>query len=294
MNHSSGSLHLKSHHILPCDHFSLGLRIAHLNIHSVCAHYHELSTLLKNKPLDVVALSETWLDQSIESDEINISGYTIVRKDRNRGGGGVMFYVLNTIQYSCKVVPSSLEIVSIIIKLDASAELAVTNVYKPPRDNYKEFETHLKCAMQSQLAGPQHRIVVGDFNCDMLKSNSSHATSLVKTMSQYCCVNIIQEPTRVTTTSSTCIDLMFTNDHSLVTQCGVEKVGVSDHFMPYAVFSYPLLRHGQAMDCNFRASHPYSSAQYQQVLQKFYQSFVPLVGCMLFEIRVRVGHDENF
>ena len=34
------------------------------------------------------------LDSSISNNEINISGYEVVRKDRNRNGGGVALYIL--------------------------------------------------------------------------------------------------------------------------------------------------------------------------------------------------------
>ena len=39
------------------------------------------------------------LDSSIPNDEININGYDIVRKDRNRNGGGVALYIRNVIDH---------------------------------------------------------------------------------------------------------------------------------------------------------------------------------------------------
>ena len=41
------------------------------------------------------------LDCSISNDEINISGYDIVRKDTNRNGGGVALCIRNEI--NCKI-----------------------------------------------------------------------------------------------------------------------------------------------------------------------------------------------
>ena len=38
-------------------------------------------------------------DNSIPKNEININGYDIVRKDRNRNGGGVALYIRNVINY---------------------------------------------------------------------------------------------------------------------------------------------------------------------------------------------------
>ena len=40
-----------------------------------------------DKPLDILTLNETRLDDNISDKYIEISGYEIVRKDRNRIGG---------------------------------------------------------------------------------------------------------------------------------------------------------------------------------------------------------------
>ena len=42
------------------------------------------------------------LDSSMPNDEININGYDIVRKDRNRNDGGVALYIRNVIDYGIR------------------------------------------------------------------------------------------------------------------------------------------------------------------------------------------------
>ena len=42
------------------------------------------------------------LDSSISNNKINISGYDVVRKDRNRNGGGVALYIRNVIDYKIR------------------------------------------------------------------------------------------------------------------------------------------------------------------------------------------------
>jgi len=70
---------------------SKGLRIAHLNCRSLLSHILELTMLLK---LDVLTLSETWLDDTIPDSEILPvdCGYLLFRRDRNRHGGVWQFY----------------------------------------------------------------------------------------------------------------------------------------------------------------------------------------------------------
>ena len=57
-------------------------------------------TLLHNfvteeNQFDIVALSKTHLDNTINSNEFDMQGYTLFRKDRKRSGGEVALYVKN-------------------------------------------------------------------------------------------------------------------------------------------------------------------------------------------------------
>ena len=42
---------------------------------------------------DIVCLVETWLCSNIQNTELYVPGYSVIRLDRNRHGGGVMIYV---------------------------------------------------------------------------------------------------------------------------------------------------------------------------------------------------------
>ena len=76
--------------------------MASLNIASLAKHIDELKILLAIYPLDVISINETRLDQGILNSEIYIPGYEIVRRDRNRNGGGVCFYIKTAINYSVR------------------------------------------------------------------------------------------------------------------------------------------------------------------------------------------------
>ena len=70
--------------------------MACLNITSLSKHIDELRVLLQNNSLGLLAIYETRLNETIADNEVSISGYNIVRRDRSlngRNGGGVCFYV---------------------------------------------------------------------------------------------------------------------------------------------------------------------------------------------------------
>ena len=74
-------------------------RIAHLNINSLTKHMDELKILLFNYSIDIIPINETKLDDTIKSCEVHIPGYAFIRRDRNRQGGGVGFYIKTSINY---------------------------------------------------------------------------------------------------------------------------------------------------------------------------------------------------
>ena len=76
---------------------------ASLNINSLSAHIDELRILLSDRPIDILAINETKLDDTISDNDIHISGYESIRSHRStngRSGGGVCFYIRSEINYS--------------------------------------------------------------------------------------------------------------------------------------------------------------------------------------------------
>ena len=81
------------------------LLICHWNLNSICAHNFIKLSLLRayisiNK-IDIICLSETYLDSSIPSDDDNLElpGYNLVRADNptNTNRGGVCIYYHNSL-----------------------------------------------------------------------------------------------------------------------------------------------------------------------------------------------------
>ncbi len=58
-------------------------------------YYH----LLMFDKVDILAVSETWLDEMIQDEEICPLGYSIVRYDRNKNGGCVLLYLSDRYRY---------------------------------------------------------------------------------------------------------------------------------------------------------------------------------------------------
>ena len=81
--------------------FTKTLFFGHLNVNSVRNKFEALELLIKDK-FDVFLVSESKLDSSFPEAQFKIRGYRIFRQDRDKYGGGFMFYVNQNIP--CKKI----------------------------------------------------------------------------------------------------------------------------------------------------------------------------------------------
>ena len=58
----------------------------------------------------------------------------------------------------------------------------------------------------------------------------------------YQCIQLIDQPTRITSSSRTLIDHIFTNKPDIITNHGVLHVGISDHSLIYATHKHNTLK----------------------------------------------------
>ena len=67
---------------------------------------NELELLVRDEDLDIIGITETWLNDKLSDEELSIKGYTLFRNDRNDNiktrGGGVALYVRNELNPVCK------------------------------------------------------------------------------------------------------------------------------------------------------------------------------------------------
>ena len=83
-------------------------------------------------------------------------------------------------------------------------------------------------------------ILLGDTNCDLtpkqdgqpIKNDSKHMSDIYELFSFK---QLIEEPTRVTLTTSSIIDHIATTKVPNIVESGVHKVSLSDHFMVYCI-----------------------------------------------------------
>ena len=165
--------------------------------------------------------------------------YHVIRKDRDRHGGGVVIYIKNTLDFQIIEHESLcvLEAICLKIHTKGSRSILFMNWYRNPNakmEVWNNYERFLEFADSLNV----NIIIMGDINCDILK-NSRNALS-----DRYLGINCIYSldqvntrvPTRITHDSATLLDHMITNNINNVKSHGVIHVGMSDHSLSFLVW----------------------------------------------------------
>ena len=118
--------------------------IAFLNICSLTCNYDELYVFMEDRTIDILGLNETGLGNTIPDSQVDIEGYDIlVKTDRIRNGGGVAFYVAQSLTYVNRqdlLSHEDLEILTVEIKKPKSKPFLVTTWYRPQDSKVEIFD----------------------------------------------------------------------------------------------------------------------------------------------------------
>ncbi len=222
------------HSIFSCK----GLSFVNLNIVTLPGKIDELRCFLNENPISIMTLNETRLDVNIPNEEINIQGYDVLRKDRNRQGGGVAMYIDNNSDFTYKLrtdlMPTELEMIVVEMLCSKSKPFVVISWYRPESE-IKLFD-HFQSILEKIEAENKDVVVIGDVNCDLLTDNPSCYTKKMKEITDsFNMTQLIKEATRVTENSESLIDHIYTTCPGKITKSGVLHTGISDHSYVYAI-----------------------------------------------------------
>ena len=100
-----------------------------INARSLLPKVGELRGLCTYRCYMAIVVTETWLSPEVLDNELAVDGYNLVRRDRNRHGGGVAIFIHNSLPF--KPLHAELELVA----LSAYLTHALLPFYRPPNSN---------------------------------------------------------------------------------------------------------------------------------------------------------------
>lgn len=184
-------------------------------------------------------MSETWLSANVSNENIFIENYVLFRKDRDSRGGGIAVFIKKSLNY--KIIDSNniIEQLWFSVKIKCSTYIFGT-IYRPPSMNYKTFVDELEISFTLCTSISDNIFCLGDININMLARTSPFTKYFMEFLE---CLNLCQhisDPTRITQSSESLIDVIISTSPSLVISSGIEMNSESDHELVYCIINVDL------------------------------------------------------
>ena len=196
---------------------------------------------IESSNYDIIGISETWLNKEICNDVLNINGFQEpIRKDRPDGWGGVAMFVRQGI--TCKhrkdLDVQHLEAIWCEIT-HSNFHYLICIMYRPPNSNREYWELIKNSLENARMSSPDIEIfLMGDLNCDQLKKENV----LLNILESFNLQQLIKEPTHVSHTYKTLIDIIACSSHENVASSGIRPPSLSNHHATYVTLRHNFVR----------------------------------------------------
>ena len=236
--------------------------LLHINSRSISKNFDSVEILLRsliNYSFSVIGISETWLHAN-SPDVYNIPEYDMLHADRKEGrGGGVALYIRKDLTYKLRkdIHIHGVEDIYIELKNESGKNVIIGTLYRPPSYNVSEFLEHLDESLEKISRENKRIYLMGDYNIDLTSTTQMHdsnsfnnaegfndlnrmdlAHRFLNILSTHALLPCIDKPTRITASSSTLIDNIFTNTFEQRNQSGILYYDVSDHLPVFVISSF--------------------------------------------------------
>ena len=182
---------------------------------------------------DIICLSETYLDSSIDDASLEISGYYLTRSDHpsNKKRGGICIYFKNLLPLKVTGVRLLEECITfdLIISNKLCSFVALYRSPSQSQDDFATFSDNFEMTLDlASKKNPYLLVVLGDFNAKLRQwydedSSTSEGVLIENITSQFGLHQIINEPTHILENSSSCIDPIFTSQPNLSVESGIRS-----------------------------------------------------------------------
>jgi len=208
-------------------HHPTNILISHININSFRSKFTEIDYIIRKYCLQILAISETKLDSSDNSNIFNIQGFSMLRADKRKNSGGLLMYISNKIphrQINLDIAHNNIETLCSEIIIDKNDIWIVCAMYKNPTVKNHEFEIFFKDICEKLLCKYDNVILLGDLNFNLLKPDCYLQTILPV----FDMKNIINSPTCKKSLTPTLLDVIITNKSSRLMNTFSIDIGLSD------------------------------------------------------------------
>ena len=214
-----------------------GMHIYHQNIRGLFTNFTKVQSFFAtHKNVDILTLSETHIHSHNFNDNTelySIPGYTFIKRNRINGShGGVAMYISEKITWKRRQDLEKPEVEFMVIEIiqNKAKNFLVCTLYRPPESSeylHKNFNNIFADILTLINTTCLESIILGDLNADYLKrSCCKHLKDIIRLQGYK---QLIKSPTRVTSESSTLIDVILTNNEHVISATDTSPLNLSDH-----------------------------------------------------------------
>lgn len=210
------------------------LKVSHLNVRSLQAHLNEVRESVHTDGVDILALTETWLFRRTPSADIAIDGYKLYRRDFDRRGAGLAFYVRKCPCLKVRLLPDVCVDEQYCLQISVnSTNIIVCVVYRNHSLSRSVFLNNLESLVANCMANSDKIIILGDMNINLLDHEDHFTFRYIESLSEIGMNQLISEPTRGTSL----LDHIFVSEDVSVNSSGVLNSSISDHDTTFCVLN---------------------------------------------------------
>lgn len=203
------------------------VKIEHLNAQSLPCHLDEIKFLVEEREVDILCISETWLGSNMPDNFIAIPNFNLYRCDYGRGGG-TCIYARRNLKVTVMNVGidkvEGVEDVWINVQRRMLPSVVIGCIYRHPKATVRSFE-YISEVFKVVCIRKKPVFIVGDLNDDQFNPNNK-LTKIIKKLNLK---QLINKATRITSLSSTLLDVVITNKSEMVLHSDVIPSPVADH-----------------------------------------------------------------
>ena len=186
--------------------------------------------------LDVIAVTETWIQSSSAGPFKNLKGSNFISNNRLMcRGGGVGLYIKDNLVFSIRddlTLMREKIFESIFIEVIFNEKTVTYGaVYRSPfteTSTNVSFLTNLNGCL-SKILPKSICIVGGDFNYNLFKQDDRHVSAFVDATRDNAFCSMINKPTRITDTTAAVLDQIWTNIQPLQAEAFILLDPLADH-----------------------------------------------------------------
>lgn len=186
---------------------------------------------------DLIALSETKLNENNNYANCHIPGFNFEQANSPTNAGGVGAYINSDITYQVrhdlKFDLEGCENLWLELEFNTSTNCStyiIGIIYKHPHCSTNKFSDFFSKSLFNLNSANKKYFLIGDFNINLLNPHNTFTQHYRNTFESLGCFSLVDKPTRVTNHSSTLLDHLYTNKIDGEIDIGILEIDMSDHF----------------------------------------------------------------